>query len=171
MMLYRKLLGEDFERLGESLREFHESPHRVSGELDVTHSTQLIPRIFVMLMGLPKAGTALVTTLDVSGDGEYETWTRQIGEVRLRTHQRERGGRLVEAAGPINFVFDVEEESGALVFHHYRSEFLGIPLPKRIAPVIEARAEGLDRGWRITVDIQCPRYGTICRYDGVVGWE
>jgi len=166
MGVYQKILGEDFEKLGAALRSFHDEPRRVTGRLTVTHSELWVPKFFVWLMRLPKAGLDLETTLEVAESSESEKWDRQIGAVKLVTRQYSRDGRLVEAAGPINFVFDLKEEGGAMVFHHYRSELFGVPMPKRIAPIIDARVDPDARGWAVCVNIQCPRYGTICKYEG-----
>lgn len=166
MGVYQQILGDDFERLGDALRRFHMEPGKVRGRLTVTHSSKWVPKLFVWLMRLPKAGVDLETVLVVDGDARSEKWIRDIGSVRLVTQQRMRGGRLVESAGPINFVFDLSEDGGAMVFHHYRSEFLGVPMPKRIAPIIDARVDPDEVGWSVVVNIQCPRYGTICKYEG-----
>ncbi len=168
MGLYQSVLGEDFVKLGAKLREYHDRPERVSVSLTVTHHSHWIPKFFVWLMRLPKAGTNLNTTLEVVVQGDEEIWLRQIGEVRLVTRQLEREGRLVEVAGPISFIFDVEAKDEAMVFHHYRSTLLGIAIPKHIAPVVNAKAEPKESGWKILVDILCPRYGTICRYEGEI---
>ncbi|MFM9874345.1 MAG: DUF4166 domain-containing protein [Fimbriimonadaceae bacterium] len=166
MGVYQKILGSDFERLGLALKQFHDEPKRVTGCLTVTHSQQLVPKFFVWLMRLPKAGVDLETTLVVDVDESLEKWEREIGSVKLVTRQYSRNGKLVESAGPINFVFDLAEESGAMVFHHYRSEFFGVPMPKHIAPIIDARVDPDESGWMVCVNIQCPRYGTICKYEG-----
>lgn len=170
MGLYQSVLGEDFEKLGNTLREFHTHPETVSGHLSVSHHTHWVPKFFVWLMRLPKQGSNLETHLEVDVQGEEEVWSRKIGEVRLVTRQRVKNGKLVEIAGPISFVFDVEAEGEAMVFHHYRSTLLGIPIPKHIAPVVNAKAQPMEKGWSMWVDILCPRYGTICRYEGEIGF-
>ncbi len=166
MGVYQKILGKDFEKVGAALQQFHNEPERVSGRLTVTHSELLVPRFFVWLMRLPKAGENLETTLAVEEMPDSEKWVRHIGAVKLVTKQYSREGRLVESAGPINFVFNLSEEGGAMVFHHYRSELFGVPMPKHIAPIIDARVDPDVDGWLVCVNIQCPRYGTICKYEG-----
>lgn len=166
MGVYHQILGSDFDQLGTELKKFHSHPERVSGCLTVTHSKVLVPKLFVWLMRLPKAGSDLQTTLVVDEQDDLEKWERKIGSVKLVTKQYSRNGRLVESAGPINFVFDLEVESGAMIFHHYRSEIFGVPMPTRIAPIIDARVDPDESGWAVCVNIQCPRYGTICKYEG-----
>lgn len=166
MGIYRKALGPDFDRLGDALVAFHSKSGHASGQLTVTHSRQFIPRFFVWLMRLPKEGVDLQTELTVDQTETTEVWSRQIGKTKLVTRQRTRDGRLLEQAGPLVFEFGLEEQGGAMVFHTYRSKLLGIPIPARIAPMIEASTAPFEGGWNVLVNIQCPRYGTICRYEG-----
>lgn len=168
MGIYQRALGDDFQRLGVALQNFHAGSHSSIGTLTVSHATHPIPRFFVWLMRLPKKGQNLETHLEVQQSEQTEVWSRQIGATRLVTKQRLRNGKLVEQAGPLEFEFDLSEAGGAMVFHSYRSRILGIPLPKHIAPYINATATPGEGGWGVLVNIECPRFGVICRYEGEV---
>lgn len=168
MGIYQQALGDDFKQLGEALQRFHSGSNSSVGMLTVTHNPHPVSKLFVWLMQLPKAGTHLETHLSVVQHDSEEVWTRKIGETRLVTRQRVKNGKLIENAGPLTFEFDLSQSGGAMLFHSYRSRILGVPLPKHIAPFIEADATPNETGWLVDVRIKCPRYGCICRYEGNV---
>lgn len=164
--IYQSALGAEFEKLGQALKKFHDGSNTSLGELTVTHSKRLIPKFFIWLMNLPREGVKLETHLEVTQTENSEVWNRRIGTTRLITRQQLRNGKLVEQAGPMQMEFDLSESHGAMIFHSYRSRILGIALPDRIAPFIHASATPSEQGWDVLVEIQCPRYGTICCYQG-----
>ena len=49
-----------------------------------------------------------------------------------------------------------------------RAWFLGIPVPPRLAPVVEGYVDAGERGWRVVVHVFAPFLGEIVHYEGWV---
>ncbi len=72
--LYRKILGDQFDKLPEALRGFHDLPEggRGTGRFQIDRGAGPIARILGLLLRFPAAGTNVLLTLDVSVDGDRE---------------------------------------------------------------------------------------------------
>src|SRR5215831_8185666 len=101
--LYRRLLGDAFDRLPPVWRRFHDSPTggTGSGTFRVTRGKGFFANLLAALGGLPRAGEAVPVRLRVGIEGDRERWVREFPGCRLETVQWASGGLLIEAAGPV----------------------------------------------------------------------
>lgn len=97
-----------------------------------------------------------------------ERWRRDFGTQRLTSIQYEGRGRyerlLCERFGPFAFGMALVVGEGQLRFVVRRWSFLGVPLPRRLAPrggSFEFEAEGR---FRFHVEIVVPFVGPIVNY-------
>jgi hypothetical protein len=164
--VFRSLLGSELDQLSEALRRFSDAPTSAQGELTVTHHTGRMARFFIWILRLPKAGRGQTTTIQVSRTERTEYWRRRIGSSRFQTRHRALGPYLEERAGLFRFVHVVSVVDGGLHYRQERVYFLGLRLPHVFSPIIEAHADGDDRGWTLDLTVSCPRCGPICRYEG-----
>lgn len=168
MRLYRSILGSEFERLGTPLQEFHDKRSSAQGFLNVTHLGGRVGSWLARAMKMPKPGQMLDTRIQIDVHEDGETWIRKIGSSILTTRQFERSGFLHEKAGPLTFRFQLIEVDQGLEFHTIQTTFLGIPIPKSIAPSVSANIASHDNGWYVFVRFRMPIVGVICHYDGEI---
>ena len=169
MQLYQRLLAASFERLPPALRRFHAQPGGTATfVLEVTHEPGLLHRAAAALMRLPAASLRAPGTLVVTVCGEREVWERTFADTKLTTVQHIDGGRLVEAAGPLSFVFEVTADERGMQYAPVACRCLGIPLPRAFAPRISAAVRGEGTGWDLRVSIAVPGLGRLAAYGGPV---
>ena len=88
------------------------------------------------------------------------------------TLQARRGALLVETMGPVQCLFRLRAEEGALVFEQVGATFgfrrVSIPLPRFLAPFIEGRAAPERDDVYVDVRIHAPLVGLLVAYDGLV---
>src|SRR5215218_5297015 len=118
--LYERLLGEAWGELDAPVRRLHERGSGPCGEgLFVVRGGNLFARALARMFRLPAGGEGVRVCLSVThaGDGAAERWQRTFGGRAFDTRQREgEGGLLAERAGPLELLFELSVEGGALVY-------------------------------------------------------
>ena len=99
--------------------------------------------------------------------GPAETWVRDFGGQRFRSHLRPAPKGVTERFGPLTFQIGLTVKDGALHYPVTRGWCLGIPMPRALLPVSET-VEAVDREGRATFDVALshPLSGPIIRYRG-----
>lgn len=179
--LYERLVGGAWGRLPEPVRRLHPAGSRVrgAGRFEVRHGGRLTARLLARLMRLPAAGDAVPVVLTVEPEGAGgERWHRSFGGRPFVTHQRERPpGLLADRAGAVEMYFRMEAEAGALVYRHAATALrlgrLRVPLPRALAPRVEARewAEPGDARVVVRVRVSAPLVGPLITYEGKIELE
>ncbi len=175
--LYERLVGAGWERLDEAVRRFHPTGAslRAAGTFAVRRGRGRLSGLLARLMSLPESGEAVPLLLRVTPRAGGERWRRSFAGRDFVTEQ-DAGARslLVERAGPVEMLFRLKVEGGALVYGHagtaLRAGPLRVPLPRRLAPRVEAseRAGAGGRGVRVSVCVTAPLVGPLIRYEGSV---
>jgi hypothetical protein len=167
--LYERLLGASFERLPAALRHFHGRPGGTAEfTMEVTHEPGFLRAALTALLRLPAPAPRVPGTLVVTVRDEREVWERIFPDTKLRTVHWIDGEHLVEETGPLQFVFDVDASERGLRFSSIACRFLGLTLPGRLVPRIEAAVRGDERGWNLLVSIAVPVLGRLATYGGPV---
>jgi hypothetical protein len=174
--LYGRLLGESWRRVDEPVRRLHERAGGACGEglFTVRRGGKAPARALAWLMRLPAEGEGVRVRLSVKVlEGGGELWHRTFGDRSFDTLQREGAAHvLVETAGPLELLFELREEGGALVFRQtgaaLRLGRLRVPLPRALAPRVEARESGTadGRGVLVSVGASAPLAGPLLSYEG-----
>ena len=177
--LYERLLGEAWGKLDGPVRRMHERGAGPCGEgLFAVRRGNFFARALARLFGLPAGGEAVRVCLSVtrSEDGATERWRRTFGGRSFDTSQREgAGGLLAERAGPVELLFSLSVEGGALVYRQAGASLrlgpLRLPLPRALAPRVEARERGADDGRDVLVYVSssAPLAGLMLAYEGRLG--
>ena len=176
--LYERLLGEDWARLDEPVRRLHEFGTGPCGEgLFAVRGGNLFARALARLFGLPAPGEAVRVCLSVTREegGEAERWHRTFGRRVFDTLQREgANGLLAESAVPFELLFELGVDGGALVYKPAGAALrvgpLRVPLPRALAPRVEARESAADdrRGVVVYVKSSAPLVGLMLSYEGLL---
>ena len=174
--LYERLLGEAWGELDVPVRRLHERGTGPCGEgLFVVRGGNIFARSLARVFRLPAGGEGVRVCLSVTqaGDGAAERWQRTFGGRAFDTWQREgEGGLLAERAGPLELLFRLGVEGGALVYAPagaaLRVGRLRVPLPRSLAPRVEARERGADdgEGVHVRVSSAVPFVGLMLSYEG-----
>jgi hypothetical protein len=174
--LYERLLGEAWDELDEPVRRLHERGTGQCGEgLFAVRGGNFLARTLARLAGLPSGGEAVRVCLSVTHaeDGSAERWHRTFEGRVFDTLQREGTGRmLAERAGPFELLFKLGVEGGALVYTQAGAALrvgpLRVPLPRPLAPRVEARESVADDGEAVLVRVssRAPFVGLMLSYEG-----
>ena len=168
--LYQRVLGERFDALHPVLRRFHSSETRIGGRglFRVVHHPGWVRKFFLVVLRFPKKGEAVEVLLEVTPSAAGERWVRAFAGRPLVTRQSAEGGLLMERAGPLCFGLAVEVVDGGLTFRTRRTWMLGVPLPSRFAPRVEADVVPRGETWNVAVRLTLPLVGRLLDYEGEV---
>src|ERR1044072_5139840 len=152
--LYERLLGEAWKEVDVAVRRLHERGTGPCGEgLFAVRGGNFFARALARLFGLPAGGEAVRVCLSVTQeeDGTAERWQRTFEGRVFDTLQRDGdGGLLAERAGPVELLFKLSVDDGALVYAQAGAALrvgpLRVPLPHALAPRVEAREGAVEAG-------------------------
>jgi len=172
MSLYRRVMGEEFDRLPPILRQFHGSltGGSVSGSVRVFRGGGVIGRRFGGLAGWPESGESVPIRLEVRVEGGKERWVRWFGDDdRTETRQWDDDGLLVEEAFPFRFRFQLITDGTSLELRQHDVKLLALlPFPDFVSPQYHARMTAGDNGWDVRVSVRAPLIGRVLEYTGFV---
>jgi hypothetical protein len=167
--LYRRVMGEEFDRLPEVTRRLHRGRPAIvaTGEAEVEQGT-FLGRVVGAAFGLPRAaGMQALRVVIESRDGQ-EHWTRCFGSVPMRSVMSvARGGLVGERFGPLEVRMRLVAKSGGLDMERVSGRLWGIPLPPFLLPTIRA-TERVDEYRRHIFDVEIcvPIVGRVVAYKG-----
>ena len=162
---YEAALQGEFLALDPEVRRAHLAPLVAVGSMDVEHGSHWLAKRLVPVLKLPHAGPATPVRLEVTAEADQLLWSRRIGSVDLRTRQQAVGAGIEEHAGLGTITFQLRTEQGSLLYRQTSLRVAGIPVPRTIAPQVEARVSGLTGGWHVEVRVTW-RTHLVCRYAG-----
>ncbi|MGV3552515.1 DUF4166 domain-containing protein [Rhizobium sp.] len=170
--LYRRVLGNAWDRLPHAIRDLHEvsNSRTFSGRARVDRGKGFIARMIGALYGFPSAGTEIPVDVLLQSRHGGELWQRTFAGRRFRSFQAEGNGRCAclidERFGPVSVGLALVVEGEQLHYVVRRWSFLGVPMPMFMAPAgrtFEFVAEGR---FNFHVEIAHPWFGLIVRYQG-----
>jgi hypothetical protein len=170
--LYRRVLGERWHALPESVREMHTLSESfvAQGRAEVRRGTSWLARVAAAVFGFPR--TAADVPVEVSFDlrGDRQIWTRRFGPRTFSSSQWHGTGRfegmLCERFGAFTFGIELTVDSGHLHFVVRRAELGGLRLPAMLSPVSITREFTVEGRFRFDVEIRHPVAGLIIAYRG-----
>ncbi len=170
--LYKRVLGTAFETLPPQIQDMHTvlSEHTAEGRASVERGRNIISRAIGFVFGFPDASSDVPVTVHFKVTGGAETWTRTFGRQSFSSVQSEGVGRadklIEERFGPFSFALAVVTTPDKLSLIVRRWTFLGVPLPRALAPVGDAHETVEDGRFRFHVAISLPVIGLLVRYRG-----
>lgn len=168
--LYRKCLGEKFDRLAPALRMAHQVYQTLilKGRADINGPISPLYRILRKTFGFPDPATDIIVTVTMSRNKSGELWQRRFGAHQFSSHLScPAPDILVERFGPLHFYFDIRANERQLDMEFSRWMFFIAPLPRFLAPRIRA-FEHVDEQGRFCFDVELklPVFGRLIHYRG-----
>lgn len=165
--LYARVMGDRFEQLPVVVRAIHQvnGDAGARGQGTVVRGRNPLARLAGAITRMPPSGASAVHVAFTERDG-VETWTRAFGDHRFSSELTQSGGLLVERFGPLRFMFDLPSDRHGLRMVLRGWSVIGIPLPRALAPRIEAREWQDDERFRFHGRVAAPLAGEIVRYEG-----
>ncbi len=171
-ILYRRVLGEAWDRLPHRLREMHDvrDRRRATGRAKVSRGTGLVSRMVATMFGFPGAADDIPVEVDFTVKDGTEVWRRNFAGAGFSSIQRAGTSAfrhmIAERFGPFEFglALNFAGERLHLVLRGWT--LCGIPLPLAWAPRGEAYESVSDDKFRFCVEIAHPWCGRIVRYEG-----
>lgn len=158
-------LGADFDHLPDAIRRAHVGKIRLTGRAQVTRGSGLA-NLLANLMGMPAAGQV---AMSVEGDHlpDRMIWDRQFDNRRFRSCFGLDGNRLIESLGPFRLRLRPEVRDQRLRYVLERVTIFGVPMPRNLAPDLEAWEGERDGRYDFAVEVRLPSLGRLVRYEGL----
>jgi hypothetical protein len=175
--LYPRLMGPRWEDVPALVRGTHLEGERLEAEgtFRIRRGRGPLRRAAAALAGVPADGDGVPTRLKVTRVGSGERWHRTFSQSELVTWQRlGPSGELEEQYGPWRLRFHLHLEAGTLRYVQQAAAFawgrFTVPLPRWLAPRVEAREAADEAGGRTRVDVEVrvPLLGTLVDYGGTL---
>lgn len=168
--LFRTVLGDRWRLLPPEIQRLHSvfDADTFTGTASVSRGERPVPRLAAALFRFPRAAKAVPVTVTKTRHPSHEIWQRTFGTRSFRSRLSAAGpSHVFERFGPFTFEIDLRAHDGELHFPVRRGWLLGLPLPRALLPVSEAR-EYLSRGlFHFDVALHAPlKLGLIVRYRG-----
>lgn len=165
--LYRRIMGEDFDRLPLSLRQLHGllRASGAQGEAVVTGATNWAGKMIARLMNFPSPGTHPLHVTFEERDG-VEHWSRDFSGHRFSSELSEVDGHLQERFGALRFRFALPATATGLSMIVCGWSAFHVPLPLWMAPRSPATESDEDAIFHFDVPISLPVVGPIVHYRG-----
>lgn len=165
--LYRRILGQRFDRLPEPVRVMHDviGDGGAIGTALVVRGKSGSARLIAAMMGFPPEGSHRVHVTFEEENG-VERWTRRFSQHSFSSELSQLGEFLVERFGPLQFFFSLLPDSRGLRMVMAKWTVFGIPLPISLAPQSLASETGDQGEFHFDVLITLPLTGLIVHYKG-----
>lgn len=168
--VYQKILQQDFEKLGPSLKFSHggEKLVKASGIIDVEYGKNIFVGLLNNLAKMPPKGLQQKVSLVVERNENEEIWTRDFQGKIFRTTQFVKKGCMIEKSGPAALKFNLSEKNGSIHFIQKQMLFFGIVAPKIFGLQTIANSIEDENGWKVDVEVRSPLFGLMLKYKGAV---
>jgi hypothetical protein len=170
--LYRRVLGDAWERLPPQLQAMHDLNGGLvaEGTATVERGKGVLARLLAMVIGFPQAGTEVPVSVAFSLRDGREYWRRTFAGRSFLSTQEEGQGRFArlvcERFGPVavGLALVLDGERLRLIVRGW--SLFGIPMPLRLAPHSHSWEFVQDGRFRFHVEISLPVAGLIVAYRG-----
>jgi hypothetical protein len=160
-------LGDDFDRLPETVRRAHIGSIRLTGRARVTRGG-ILASMIATVMNLPAAADSVAMSVEGEHLLDCMIWNRQFGDRHFRSCFTLDRGRLIESLGPFRLRLRLEVRDHRLHYVLERVTLFGVPVPRALAPTLEAWEGERDGRYDFAVEIRLPVIGRLVRYEGLL---
>jgi hypothetical protein len=160
-------LGNAFDRLPETVRRAHLGKIRLTGDARVTRGSAFA-NVLANVMGLPAASEVIEMSVEGEHLPDRMIWNRRFGDRRFESCFRLQQDRLIESLGPFRLQLRLEVRDRRLRYVLERVTLFGVPVPRRLAPDLEAWEGEREGRYEFAVEVRLPIIGRLVRYEGLL---
>jgi hypothetical protein len=170
--LYERVLGDAWSSLPPTLRTMHsvQRSATVKGRAAIRRGRSALARLIALFIRFPDAADDVPVEVRFDVAHGVETWTRTFGARSFSSKQSEGTGRyerlVCERFGPIRLGLALVIDAGRLRLIVRGWDFLGIPLPRSLAPRSISHEREQDGRFHFDVELSHPLAGLIVHYRG-----
>ncbi len=171
--LFEHTLGSAWHGLPAQIRVVHSGAPvlRAAGRARVLRGSNPLTWAIGGVFGFPPAADDVAVEVEITAQGQRETWERRFGRARFASELSPGSGlsdRLVhERFGPFSFAMALVVDDDRLRYVIRRWSFAGVSMPRFLGPYGET-FETVDEAGRFVfnVDIKLPLLGRLVSYRG-----
>ena len=159
-----------FSKLPDLIQRVHHGTTRLSGTARVERGGGL-GGLVAVLMRLPKSSPNAEANVVTWHFPDQVVWTRTFGERTIESTFVKDDDFLVEKLGPFSLYLQPMAEGGRLVYRLVATQLGPIPLPRFLAPSMNAWEAEKDGKYMFEVTVNLPILGRLIRYSGTLDLE
>jgi Domain of unknown function (DUF4166) len=160
-------LGAALDRLPHTVRCAHIGKIRLNGFARVMRGS-MAANLFANSMDLPAASDRIAMTVDGEHLPDRMIWNRQFGSRQFHSCFTLDRGRLIESLGPFRLRLRLEARDRRLHYVLERVTLFGLPVPRVLAPHLEAWEGEREGRYEFAVEVRLPIIGRLIRYEGLL---
>ena len=170
--VFQEVLGDAWQRLPAAIRALHATTGiaRFSGRASVTTGKSIAARIIGRVIGFPPAARDIPVDVIMNSTNDSERWTRNFAGHEFSSVMTAGDGRfshlVCEKFGPVAFAMALILDNGRLKYVPRGWTFVGMPMPRFLAPQGATYESVADGRFHFHVEIELPLLGHIVTYDG-----
>lgn len=166
MAILQAHMGQEFEKLAPVLQAAHTDFKRLSGKADVSQGNWAA-RLLCKAFRFPPIGPC---HLEVDCDNrEHEMlWHRRFNQHTMNSRFIAQGDYLIEYLNGMKLYFKAVQRDAALYYEFHHTRFLGLPVPKFLAPKILAFEQENNGLYQFKVEVSMFPFGKVIGYHGVL---
>lgn len=168
---FRKVLGDAFDALPESVKGLHAGQSGVwTGQAELKGPANFMGAFANLLAGIRmKSGPSPITfTLDCNG--EREVWIRDFGGTKFQSVLKAGTGRnqylMIERFGFLSVAMALVKKGDKLWFEPRKWYAFGLPMPKFLLPYGETKEFEAEGKFYFDVSLNVPFIGRLAHYRG-----
>jgi hypothetical protein len=166
---FRTVLGEAFATLAPAVQRLHAITGTAvwSGCVVVRRGSGLLAGCCAWMAGLPPGMGESPLRVQLRCSKGVETWQRHFAGHAMHSQLRAVDGVLVEALGPLRFVFRLDALDGAIHWTVRSVRLFGVlPLPASWFAAVRCREYQRDGRYAFQVQAALPLLGEVIAYEG-----
>jgi hypothetical protein len=160
-------LGAEINQLPTAVRRAHVGRIRLTGHARVSRGGAIAHAI-ATVMRLPAATERVAMSVEGDHLPDRMIWNRRFGDRKFESCFTLRQGRLVESLGPFRLQLRLEVQDHRLRYVLERVTVFGLPVPRALAPQLEAWEGERDGRYDFAVEVRLPVIGRLVRYEGLL---
>jgi hypothetical protein len=159
-----------FMKLPALVQQAHRGTIRLSGTAKVERGRGL-GGLIAAIMGLPKSNPKAELIVVAWHFPDQIVWSRSFDGQAFESTFKRDDDLLVEQMGPLSLYLQPMCEGGRLVYRLLGTQIGLIPLPRFLAPSMNAWESEKDGKYQFEVSVGLPVFGEVIRYSGALDLE
>ena len=163
-------MGGAFSALPDLIQRAHHGTTRLSGTAQVERGRGL-GGLLALMLRLPRSNPKAELVVVAWHFPDQIVWTRTFDDRTFESTFVKDDDFLVEKLGPFSLYLQPMAEGGRLVYRLIATQLGPIPLPRVLAPSMNAWETEKDGKYAFEVSVNLPIVGRLIRYSGTLDLE